>query len=102
MEVDFKAKDKLIDFLSSRLEKVSRSSQQLLQEDAFNKSCSMKSIVGQAKSLVDEISTRDNYRARLNDVQSLYKQAYRDKRDMDKELSSNLSDIKQEIASVRK
>jgi phosphoribosylaminoimidazole-succinocarboxamide synthase len=102
MEVDFKAKDKLIDFLSSRLEKVSRSSQQLLQEDAFNKSCSMKSLVGQAKSLVDEISTRDNYRARLNDVQSLYKQAYRDKRDMDKELSSNLSDIKQEIASVRK
>jgi phosphoribosylaminoimidazole-succinocarboxamide synthase len=62
----------------------------------------MKSLVGQAKSLVDEISTRDNYRARLNDVQSLYKQAYRDKRDMDKELSSNLSDIKQEIASVRK
>lgn len=62
------AKEKVIDFLTSRLEKVRNTTQNLISEDQMNKSTSMKSLVSQAQSLVEEISTRDNYRAKYNEA----------------------------------
>jgi hypothetical protein len=66
------AKDKTIEFLMTRLEKVKSSTQALIAEETITKSAPLKCLLAQAQTLVDEIADRESFKSKFNEAQSLY------------------------------
>ena len=56
------AKDKTIEFLITRLEKVKSSTQVFIAEDTITKSAPLKCLLAQAQTLVDDIAARENFK----------------------------------------
>jgi len=72
LQAAIQAKDRTIEYLSQRVEKVRSNTLPLITEDSINKSASLKCILAQAQSLVDEVTARESFRQKASDAQSMY------------------------------
>jgi len=95
------AQARVVKSLAKRLERVSDSSSVQLTEDALVKSSAFASVMEQASSLVEELSTRDDFSAKFSDLQSKYHLLLKDKQTFESQLKSDWNDSRSQITAMK-